>query len=66
VPEIPPSDEVLAEEEARSQECVCPGCKVREFVDAALSWPSDDRVRFTDVLIAEAERLTQSIRDDNQ
>jgi hypothetical protein len=64
VPEIPPSDEVLAEEEARSQECVCPGCVVREFVDAAIEgWPPHDRIRFMRTLVAEGERLARSLTE---
>jgi hypothetical protein len=64
VPEVPPSDEVVAEEQART-ECACPGCIVREAVDAAIEgWPAADRIRFMRVLVAEAERLGRSLTEN--
>lgn len=58
--QVPPSDEVMAEAQAR--ECSCPGCMVTGAVDAAIEgWPKRDRIRLMRVLVAEAERLGRSI-----
>lgn len=61
MPEIPPSEEVVAEEQARAA-CVCPGCQVTEIVDGAIeAWDADDRMKFMRILVAQAERLGRSL-----